>query len=93
MILAEHFKENTVSYDAMRSNSPWWRSPWDKKLPSLKVVPAGTTFLWRGRMWRRSVGILYVAHPCKDPTIQRGYYKRQARRALKAASQIRVEIV
>lgn len=52
----------------------------DEPLPKVKV---GTVFYWRKRMWRRGVGILYVAHACKDPTIQRPYLKRRARRELK----------
>jgi hypothetical protein len=44
-----------------------------------RITKIGEVFHWRGKMLRRGRGIYYAAHPA-DPTIERAYRKRQARR-------------
>lgn len=52
---------------------------------TLPRVPVGKVFLWKGRMWRRGVGILYAAHPLMAGVIYEGYQRREKRRQAKWA--------
>jgi hypothetical protein len=48
----------------------------------IKKIPkkVGTIFFINGRPFRRGVGILYSARRGTDPTLCRGFWKREKRR-------------